>query len=258
MIGFVGQQPHDDAVGEHGNIRQCLGLGMGSTSSTSARAPSGLSHGGEGVERAVRDDECAPRLWRSLALALAGVRWTMAHMVCALRSRNPRIRSRASDLSARSPAISTSTAARRIHCLISGVTGPLANSGSRHQAAKLVIQCPAEPHTIPRAPRKLRRKAWGAKGSTAVGWNAKRGWVEAGAVIGRRERSSGAALRRPLSELSAQDANLGGGAPHHHGLGVEAALVQQATPIVELAEDVDIVGGAGAIVVSECMSAGAE
>ena len=45
------------------------------------------------------------------------------------------------------------------------------------------------------------------------------------------------------------NANLGGGAAHHHGLGVEAALVQQATPIVELAEDIDVaVGGAGAIV----------
>ena len=62
-------------------------------------------------------------------------------------------------------------------------------------------------------------------------------------------RESGTAFGHLLADLPPQDSNLGGGAAHHHCLGVEAALVQTGAPIIELAEDIDIaVCGAGAVV----------
>jgi hypothetical protein len=78
------------------------------------------------------------------------------------------------------------------------------------------------------------------------------------APLGARE--SGTAFGHLLADLPTQDSNLGGGAAHHHCLGVEAALVQTSAPIIELAEDIDIaLGGAGAVVVeNEHVGHGAE
>jgi hypothetical protein len=59
-----------------------------------------------------------------------------------------------------------------------------------------------------------------------------------------------ATLWRPCADLSAKDFDRGGGASHHHGFRVEAALVQRGAPIIEPRKDIDLAtGGAGALVV---------
>ena len=63
-------------------------------------------------------------------------------------------------------------------------------------------------------------------------------------------RALSTALGRLFAGLPPQDFDCGGGASHHHSLGVEAALVQRGSPVIELAEDVDLgVRGAGAVVI---------
>jgi hypothetical protein len=66
----------------------------------------------------------------------------------------------------------------------------------------------------------------------------------------RQNQKLSTAPWRLFADLPPQDFDCGGGAPHHHSFGVEAALVQGGAPVIEFAEDIDLaVRGAGSVVV---------
>jgi hypothetical protein len=53
-----------------------------------------------------------------------------------------------------------------------------------------------------------------------------------------------------FADLSPKDFDRGGGAPHHHGFRVQAALVQCAAPIIKFCEDIHFAArGAGSLVI---------
>jgi hypothetical protein len=61
---------------------------------------------------------------------------------------------------------------------------------------------------------------------------------------------SGTTLWHLFADLPPKDFDCGGSAPHYHGFGVEAAIVQEGAPVIELAKDIDLaVRGAGSVVV---------
>jgi hypothetical protein len=66
----------------------------------------------------------------------------------------------------------------------------------------------------------------------------------------RQSQKLSTALWRLFADLPPKDFDCGGSAPHHHSFGVEAALVQDGAPVIELAENVDLaVRGAGSVVI---------